>query len=55
MNEKGPVKGIKDLLSVDANIRDELIDKIYSALKEAKEEVDMEYYMEICEVLKEFI
>jgi hypothetical protein len=48
LNEKGPVKSIKDLLSVDATIRDELLDKVYASLKEAKEEVDMEYYMEIC-------
>jgi hypothetical protein len=35
-------------LSVDTTIRDELLDKIYTSLKEAKEEVDMEYFLEIC-------
>jgi hypothetical protein len=42
------VKALKDLLSVDVSIRDELVDKLYTALKEAKEEVDMEYYIEVC-------
>lgn len=54
--EKSQTKNIKDLLQEDNTLKDELIEKVHTALaKQGKEEVDIEYYLEICEILREFI
>jgi hypothetical protein len=33
---------------VDVSVRDELVEKLYTALREAKEEGELEYYLEVC-------
>ena len=45
----------RDLVNADSTLREELLDRTWTSLKDSKDDSEIEYYIEIIEVLKEFI
>lgn len=54
-NEKGSAKLYKELIVADPTLKDDLIERTWLAIRDAKEDSECEYFIEICQVLSEFI
>jgi hypothetical protein len=53
--ERGAVRAMRDILATDNSLREDLLEKTIVGLRDTKEESELEYLYEVCEMLKEFV
>ena len=48
LGEKGSPKAMREVLQIEPGLKEELMNRVFGLLGEAKEEADVEYYLEVC-------